>query len=252
MALDLDKRWWMSLYVEVEVATQILSMIPARGSSKSVPRKNIRSLAGKPLIVWTIETALACPNLDRVIVSTDDEEIAQIASDHGAEVPFLRPAELAQDDTPDLPVYQHALSWLAEHEGYCPDVIVWLRPTVPLRAVEDVECAIEMLIRTGADCVRSICLTEHHPYWMKRLDGDRLVPFVDEIDESKYYRRQLLPPVYRLNGAVDVTWCKAVMGKGLLYGGDVRGYVMPVERSIDLDSELDFALAELLLRTREP
>lgn len=231
---------------------RILGIIPARGGSKSVPRKSIRSLAGKPLIVWTIEVALACPILDRVIVSTDDEEIAQIVSDHGAEVPFLRPAELAQDDTPDLPVYQHALSWLAEHEDYHPDIVVWLRPTAPLRTVQDVEAAIKLLIKTGADCVRSVSPAEHHPYWMKRLDGDRLVPFMDGIDENKYYRRQLLPPVYRLNGAVDVTRCRTVMEKGHLYSGDVRGYVMPVERSIDLDSELDFALAELLLQMGEP
>ena len=231
---------------------RVLGLIPARGGSKGVFRKNIRQLAGKPLIAWTIEVALACPSLDRVIVSADDQEIAEIARQYGAEVPFLRPAELAQDDTPDSPVYQYALSWLAEHKGYRPDIVVWLRPTVPLRTVQDVEAAIQQLIETGADCVRSVCLAEHHPYWMKRLNGNCLVPFVDGIDEGKYYRRQLLPPVYRLNGAVDVTWYRTVMEKGLLYSGDVRGYVMPVERSIDLDSELAFALAELLLQRRKP
>lgn len=229
-----------------------LCIIPARGGSKGVLRKNIRQLAGKPLIAWTIETALACPSLTRVIVSTDDQEIAEIARQYGAEVPLLRPAELAQDDTPDLPVYQHALSWLAEHECYRPDIVVWLRPTVPLRTVQDVEAALQQLIETGADCVRSVCPAKHHPYWMKRLNGDRLVPFVEGIDVARYYQRQLLPPVYRLNGAVDVTWCRTVMEKGLLYSGDVRGYVMPAGRSIDLDSELDFALAELLLQRRNP
>ena len=229
-----------------------LALIPARGGSKGIPRKNVRMLAGKPLIAWTIETALACPRLDRVIVSTDDQEIAQVASQYGAEVPFIRPAELSQDDTPDLPVYIHALSWLVEHEGYCPDVVVWLRPTSPLRTVQDIEAAIQILVETGADWVRSVCPAEHHPYWMKRLDGNHLLPFMDGIDESKYYRRQLLPPVYRLNGAVDVTWYKTVMEKGLLYNGDVRGYVMPPERSIDLDTELDFVLVELLLQRREP
>jgi len=228
----------------------VLGLIPARGGSKGIPRKNIRQLAGKPTIAWTIATALACPVLGRVVVSTEDEEIAEIARHYGAEVPFLRGVELAQDDTPDLPVYQHALSWLAEHEGYNPDIIVWLRPTVPLRAVEDIAVAVDLLVQTKADLVRSVCLAEHHPYWMKRLEHDRLVPFVDGIDESKYYRRQLLPPVYRLNGAVDVTWRQTVMEKGLLYTGDVRGYVMPAERSVDLDSELDFALAELLLQRK--
>jgi CMP-N,N'-diacetyllegionaminic acid synthase len=231
---------------------QILALIPARGGSKGVARKNIRELAGKPLIAWTIEIASACSTLDRVIVSTEDQKIAKIARQCGAEVPFIRPGELAQDNTPDLPVYQHALSWLAEYEGYRPEIVVWLRPTTPLRTVQDVEAAIQLLIETGADCVRSVSLAEHHPYWMKRLDGDRLVPFVDGVDESKYYRRQLLPSAYRLNGAVDVTWYRTVMQKGMLYSGDVRGYVMPVERSIDLDSELDFALAELLLQRRTP
>lgn len=231
---------------------KVLAVIPARRGSKSILRKNLALLASKPLIAWTIETALACSRLSRVIVSTDDQEITEVARRYGAEVPFLRPAELAQDDTPDLPVYQHALSWLAEHEGYCPDIVVWLRPTAPLRTVQDVECAIQILIRTGADCVRSVCLAEHHPYWMKRLDGDRLMPFLDGIDESKYYRRQLLPPVYRLNGAVDVTWRRTVMQKGLLYSGDVRGYLMPAERSVDLDKELDFVLAELLLQGKKP
>lgn len=229
----------------------VIAIIPARGGSKSVPRKNIRQLAGRPTIAWTITVALACPVLDRVTVSTDDKEIAEVAKQYGAEVPFLRGAELAQDDTPDLAVYQHALSWLAEHEGYYPDIVVWLRPTAPLRTVQDIEAAIDILVRTKADFVRSVCVAEHHPYWMNRLDADRLVPFVEGVDESQYYRRQLLPPVYRLNGAVDVTWRSTIMEKGLIYSGDVRGYVMPAERSIDLDSELDFTLAELLLQRKK-
>jgi CMP-N,N'-diacetyllegionaminic acid synthase len=231
---------------------EIIAIIPSRGGSKGVPRKNIRQLAGKPLIAWTIETAKACSSLRRVIVSTDDLEIAEIAQRYGAEVPFIRPAELARDDTPDLPVYQHALSCLAEHNDYRPDIVVWLRPTAPLRTVQDIEAAIQLLIETGADCVRSVCLVKHHPYWMKRLEGDRLVSLVNGADESKYYRRQLLPPVYRLNGAVDVAWRETVVEKNLLYGGNMRGYVMPAERSIDLDSELDFAVAGLLLQRRRP
>lgn len=228
----------------------ILAIIPARGGSKRVPRKNIRPVAGKPLMAWTIEVALACPSLDRVIVSTDDSEFAEIACKYGAEVPFLRPDDLAQDDTSDLPVYQHALSWLEERESYRPDIVVWLRPTAPLRIVQDVECAIEILIETKADWVRSVCSVEHHPYWTMKLDRNRLIPLLNGIDFIKYYRRQLLPPAYRLNGAVDVAWWGTLMDKQLLYTGDVRGYVMPVERSVDLDTELDFELAELLLQRR--
>ena len=226
---------------------RVLALIPARGGSKGIPRKNIRIIAGKPLIAWTIETALACPGLDRVIVTTDDEEIANIAKAYGAEVPFLRPAELAQDNTPDLPVYQHAVSWLAEHERYHPDIICWLRPTSPLRTVQDVENAVNLLIKTKADGVRSVCVSDEHPYGIQKMDGNRLQPFMDNIDRSKYYRRQMLPTVYRFNGAVDVTWCKTVMKKGQLYTGDLRGYVMPPERSVDIDNELDFILTEALL-----
>ncbi len=230
---------------------EVLGLIPARGGSKGIPGKNIRSLAGQPVIAWTIETALACPALDRVIVSTDDEKIAEISGQHGAEVPFLRPAELARDNTPDLPVYRHALTWLAERENYYPDIVVWLRPTAPLRAASDIMAVVDLLGDTGADYVRSVCPAEHHPYWMKKLEGDRLIPFLPEMDEKTYYQRQLLPPVYRINGGVDAIWRRTVMETGLPFGGDIRGYVMPPERSVDLDSELDFILVEQLLR-RQP
>lgn len=228
-----------------------LAIIPARGGSKQVPHKNIRSLGGQPLIAWTIQTALGCSDL-RIVVSTDDPEIATIATRYGAQVPFIRPSELAQDDTPDLPVYRHALAWLASHEDYQPEVVIWLRPTAPLRTAQDIQNALQLLANSHADCVRSVCLAEHHPYWMKRLDGERLRPFIDGADEHTYYRRQLLPPVYRLNGAVDVIRCASLGERDSLFGGDMCGYIMPPERSIDLDSPLDFAVAELLLQRRGP
>jgi CMP-N,N'-diacetyllegionaminic acid synthase len=232
-----------------------LALIPARGGSKGVARKNIRLLAGKPLIAWTIETALCCPILDRVIVSTEDAEIAGISREFGAELPFIRPASLAQDDTPDLPVFQHTIAWLDSHEKYQPDIVVWLRPTTPLRTVEDIEAAVQILQETNADCVRSVCAVEHHPYWMKKLEAGRLSSFIKSADERQYYQRQTLPPVYRLNGVVDVIWRSRVSDtreEGKLFWGwdDMGGYVMPVERSIDLDSELDFALVELLLERK--
>lgn len=229
---------------------EVLAIIPARGGSKGVPGKNIRSLGGKPLIAWTIEAALGSSAPKRVVVSTDDEAIAQIARKHGAEVPFLRPSEIAQDDTPDLPVCRHALTWLMQHEHYRPDLVAWLRPTAPLRTAADVDGAIELLQKTDADCVRSVCLTEHHPYWMKRLDEGRLVPFMEGLDENKYYRRQLLPPAYRYNGAVDVVRCLSIPTGNVLFGGVMLGYVMPSDRSIDLDTEIDFALADLLIQRR--
>ena len=219
----------------------ILGLIPARGGSKGVPRKNVRQLAGKPLIAWTIEAALDAPSLDRVVVSTDDEEIAEIARAHGAEVPFLRPAELARDETADLPVYRHALAELGE-----PDSVAWLRPTAPLRAAEDIEAALGLLGETGADTVRSVTEAEHSPYLMGRLDGGRLVPLLGDVPE----RRQLLPLVYRLNGAVDVVRCSSV--GDVLFGGDVRAYVMPAERSVDVETELDLLLAEANLNASTP
>lgn len=228
----------------------ILAIIPARGGSKGVPRKNIRELAGKPLIAWTIETVKATPCIDRLIVSTDDLEIAEIAEQYGASVPFLRPIELAQDDTLDLPVYQHVLTMLQEREGFSPDIVVWLRPTAPLRVREDIEASIEKLIQTKADWVRSVCTVEHHPYWAFLMEGDRLKPLVEGIDIKKYYRRQLLPPAYQLNGAVEVCWRATIEDKGLLYIGNVVAYVMPLERSVDMDRELDFCLAETIIKRR--
>ena len=155
-----------------------LAIIPARGGSKTVPHKNIKALAGKPLIAWTIETALASAAVERVLVSTDSQQIRDVACRWGAQVPFLRPDAYAQDDTPDLPVYLHALRWLAEHENYRPWAVAWLRPTTPLRSAADVDAAVQILAESDADCVRSVVAVEHHPYWMKTLDGNRLQPFV--------------------------------------------------------------------------
>lgn len=227
-----------------------LAIIPARGGSKRIPKKNICLLDGRPLIAWTIESALNCPFIDRVIVSTESEEIREISRMHGADAPFLRPKQLAQDDTPDLPVYRHVVSWLWENDGYYPDSVAWLRPTAPLRTTEDIKIPIGMLASTGADCVRSVTEVEHHPYWMKNLEGDRLVPFIAGKDEHTYFQHQLLPTVYRLNGAVDITRCQQVMERNVLYGDDMRGYPMPLIRSIDIDTELDWAMVELLLQQR--
>lgn len=227
-----------------------LALVPARGGSKGVPRKNLRPVGGRPLIVWTIECALTSAGVDRVVVSTDDEEIAAVARGAGAETPFLRPTELAADETPDLPVFRHALAELVAG-GYRPELVVWLRPTAPLRTAADVEAVLALLSETGADAVRSVTEAEHHPYWVRRLEGTRLLPLLEGIDEAAYPRRQLLPPAYRLNGAVDAVRVDAVRpGARVLFEGDVRGYVMPRERSIDIDSELDLAVADLLLERR--
>jgi CMP-N-acetylneuraminic acid synthetase len=226
---------------------KILCIIPARGGSKGVHRKNIRPIGGKPLIGWTIEVALNTSCIDRIIVSTDDEEIADIVKDYGIEVPFLRPKELGQDDTPDMPVYEHTLTWLTKHEHYNPEIIIWLRPTSPLRTSTDIENAVQMLIGSNADWVRSVCEVTHHPYWMYKIKNGKMKSFIENIDIQKYHQRQLLPPVYRINGAVDVTWRRTILDKRLNYCGKLHAYIMPVERSLDIDTESDIKLFESYL-----
>jgi CMP-N,N'-diacetyllegionaminic acid synthase len=225
-----------------------LGVIPARGGSKSIPRKNAKVIAGKPLLAWTVESALRSKTLNQVIVSTDDEEIAGIGRKWGARVPFIRPFELAQDDTPTLPVIQHAVSWLESTEGYIPEIVLLLQPTSPLRRTEHIDQAVELLLQTGADSVVSVCLSEQSPYWMKRLEGDRVFPFLNKAPE--YTRRQDLPRVYRLNGALYATRYDVLMRQRRILGEDTRAIVMDAESSIDIDSQLDFKIAEMLLAER--
>ncbi len=150
---------------------EVLAIIPARGGSKGIPRKNIRSFAGAPLIAWSIAAAQQSNTVTRVIVSTDDEEIAAVARQYGAETPFLRPAEFAQDQTTDLPVFEHALDWLAAHEQYQPNVVVQLRPTSPVRPVGLVDDAVQLLLsRAGADSVRGVVPAGQNPHKMWKID----------------------------------------------------------------------------------
>jgi len=230
---------------------KILAIIPARGGSKGVPKKNIKMLAGKPLIAWTIETALSVPCLDRVVLSTDDRKISETAKQYGADVPFLRPEKIALDDTLDMPVYEHALAWLKDNENFSPDIIVWLRPTAPLRIAQDINNALDILIKKEPDWVRSVCEVEHHPYWMYKLNGGRMESFVDGIQIKNHMRRQLLPPAYRLNGAVEVAWRATILEKKLLYSGVIEAYIMPPDRSIDIDREIDFKLAETYMKLKK-
>jgi N-acylneuraminate cytidylyltransferase/CMP-N,N'-diacetyllegionaminic acid synthase len=228
---------------------KILSIIPARLGSKNIPGKNIKYFAGKPLIEYTIESALNSKLINRVIVSTESEEIAQISRNYGAEIPFLRPVELAQDETPTLPVLQHVVDFLHNKESYEPDMIVTLQPTSPLRKTEHIDEAIIKLIETEADSVVSLCKVEHSPYWMKKLEGDnRVFSFIEESE--KYTRRQDLPKIYRLNGAVYVTKYDVLMRGNRILGDDTRAIIMSQEDSIDIDTELDLMLAELVFLKR--
>ncbi len=226
-----------------------LGLIPARGGSKEVPRKNIRPLAGKPLIVYTIEAALQSQHRLRVVVSTDDQAIAETARAAGADAPFLRPPELARDETPMLPVLQHAIKYLKQEEGYYPNMVILLQPTSPLRTTEHIDQAIELFLETRANSVVSLCKVEHSPYWMKIIDVEgRVSSFVKSNKE--YIRRQDLPKVYRLNGAIFVTEPDIIMNEGRVLGDDTRAYIMEPEDSIDVDTELDFELAELIIKKR--
>ncbi|MFN0071862.1 MAG: cytidylyltransferase domain-containing protein [Chloroflexota bacterium] len=230
---------------------RVLGIIPARGGSKGVPRKNLRELGGRPLIRWSIDSANASRLLDRCIVSTDDPEIAEAARSFGAEVPFLRPAEFAQDDTPDLPVFLHALRWFDEYEEYRPDAIVHLRPTLPFRPVGLIDAVIERLLSTGADCVKSVVPVEQHPHKMWRLADGLLHPFQDTPlwrQVGPDYPRQKLETVYWSAGLVDAIRRETVLDRESTVGDRVVAFPVDPEFLIDLDTERDFLIAEALLQ----
>jgi CMP-N,N'-diacetyllegionaminic acid synthase len=205
-----------------------ITIIPARGGSRGIPRKNVAPLAGKPLIAYSIEYSRRCRLIERTIVSTDDKEIADIARECGAEVPFRRPPELARDDTQDYPVFRHALDWLKEHEGHVPEMVVHLRPTSPLRPPGLIERAIAMMERDPeADCLRTICETPVTPYKMWRLEGSYLKPFVQLKGKESYNMpRQDLPRVYWHNGVLDVIRASTILEKGSVSGTKILPLLM--------------------------
>lgn len=230
-----------------------IALIPARSGSKSIPDKNVKPLAGKPLLAWSVEIGLACPSVDRVIVSTDSDSIARVALDHGAEVPFLRPPELAQDDTPDLPVFVHCIEWMTEHEGAAPDLIVQLRPTSPLRTVEMVEDAIALLRDDPkADSVRTMCTPTQEPYKMWRIGDDGYAEPLLTTDHLEPYNqpRQELPASYWQNGYVDVMRARTVMGLGSMTGRRILPLVVHERYVLDIDTPVTWRLAEAMLEER--
>lgn len=220
---------------------RILGLIPARGGSKGIPRKNVKLISGKPLIAWTIEAALRSRQLAAVVVSTDDAEIADVARRYGAQVPFMRPAELAQDGTPGLDPVLHALECLPQYDN-----VMLLQPTSPLRTTEDIDACISLRHRSGAPAAVSVTEPERHPFWMYTLgQGGGMHPL---MNAPAVTRRQELPPVYAANGALYYTeagWLRA--GRAFITPETVA-YIMPADRSVDLDTPLDWKLAELLLK----
>lgn len=225
---------------------KILAIIPARGGSKGIVGKNIKELNGKPLIAYTIEEAKKSEYINRIVVSTDNEEIANISKKYGAEVPFLRPLELAQDDTPTIECVIHMLNVLKENEDYIPDYVCLLQCTSPLRTFNDIDGTIEKLLSTGLDSAASVCEAEVNPYWTNIFNGERLEYFLK--DGKEITRRQDLPNVYRLNGAVYVAKCDVLKNEMTFETEYTTGYVMDKNSSIDIDDIIDFKFAELLMK----
>jgi CMP-N,N'-diacetyllegionaminic acid synthase len=227
---------------------EILALVPARGGSKGVPGKNIRPLAGKPLIDWSIEAAMASRYVTRTLVSTDDPEIADVARRCGADTPFLRPVELALDNTPQLAVAEHALDWLQSHEhGYTPDYLLLLQPTSPLRSSADIDAAIEIARGRHADSVVSVCEAHPHPRLCCRLSETGVLTRYLK-SEAPPDCRQDLPPAYALNGAIYLVTPARLRAERSFLTLDAQAYIMPPERSLDIDTVWDFRLAEMISR----
>jgi len=231
---------------------EVLAIIPARGGSKGIPRKNIRDFAGFPLITYSIAAAQQSEAVTRVIVSTDDEEIAAVAREWGAEVPFLRPAELARDETLDLPVFEHALSWLAEHEQYHPDLVIQLRPTSPVRPADLIDRAVAKLAaHPEADSVRGIVPAGQNPHKMWRVGSDgRLQSLlkVDGISEPYNAPRQTLPSIYWQTGHIDVIRPATILEKHSMSGDVILAVHIDPQYTIDIDNLRDWARYEWLVR----
>lgn len=232
--------------------TEVLAIIPARGGSKGIPRKNIRNFAGHPLIAYSIAAALQARRVTRVIVSTDDPEIAEVARTYGAEVPFLRPAELAQDTTLDLPVFQHALAWLTANEAYAPDVVVQLRPTSPIRPVGLVDEAVRILLEhPEADSVRGVVPAGQNPHKMWRIDLQtgqmKNLLDVPGVPEPYNAPRQVLPPVYWQTGHIDVIRPITILEKNSMSGDVILPVMIDPRYTVDIDSLSDWTRAEWLV-----
>ncbi len=236
---------------------KILAIIPARGGSKSIPGKNIKLLLGKPLIAWTIEEAKKSKYITRLIVSTDSQEIVDIAKSYGAEIPFLRPPEISGDIATDIEFLTHALDFLKEKENYEPEIVLRLPPTSPLRTAVHIDEGIKKLLDTPeADAVRPIVEAPKHPYKLWKISDDNkwLEPFLSKeltnFDEPHNLPRQLFPKVYIHTGAMDVMKIRAIREQKSTSGKKLAYFFMRAEDSINIDSPLDFEIAEILMKRR--
>ncbi|MED4888214.1 acylneuraminate cytidylyltransferase family protein [Lysinibacillus sp. FSL R7-0073] len=227
---------------------KVLAIIPARSGSKGLPHKNIKVLNGQPLLTYSIQHALNSQLINRVIVSTDSEEYAKISKQYGAEVPFIRPEKIAGDFALDIETFEHALNYLEETEGYVPDIVVHLRPTFPIRNIEDIDTMISMLINDKqADSVRCIAPVKETPYKMWRKDeAGVLQPLLNDIEEAYNMPRQGLPKVYYQNACVDVIRPDIIKNKKSMTGEVILGYEMTA--NYDIDTEQDFIKAEQYIK----
>jgi CMP-N-acetylneuraminic acid synthetase len=232
---------------------KVLGLIPARGGSKSIPRKNIAPLLGRPLLAYTCEAALSSTRLTRVVLSTDDEEIARVGRDCGVEAPFIRPRKLAGNDASSLAVAQHAVRWMSDHENFAADLIVLLQPTSPLRLATHIDEALDLLERTGADTVVSVSEVPHrfNPFSIMKLNDDSLLSFWQESVIFDRFQRQNIPRFYARNGpAVLAARTKLLFQAESFYGERIVPYVMNPEESVDIDSPFDLEFAAWILQRR--
>lgn len=231
----------------------VLAVVLARGDSKRIPNKNIKKLGGKPLIAHSIEVAKSSKYIDRVITSTDSEEIANIAKKFGSEIPFMRPAELAADTVTDFPVFEHALAWLDEHENYKPDIVVQVRPTSPLRTTEDFDRAIELLAEhPEVDSVRTVAEPEQSPYKMYKIrESGLLEPLltIPGVSESFNLPGQKLPKAYKHVGYVDVMWRKTIVEKKKMTGDKILPLILESAES-GINTPEDWQYYEYLIAKR--
>lgn len=234
--------------------SEVLAIVPARGGSKSMPRKNLQPFAGHPLLAWSVAAGLQARAVGRVIVSTDDDEIAEIARRYGAETPFLRPGNLAADDTPDLPVFEHALDWLRREESYQPHIVVQLRPTSPVRPPDCVDRAVQILLdHPEADSVRGVVPSGQNPYKMWRIadDGPMLPLLRDGFSEPYNMPRQALPATYWQTGHVDAIRTATIVEKKSMSGELILPLVLDLRYTVDIDTLRDWQRAEALLASGE-
>ena len=231
---------------------KILTIIPARGGSKGIKLKNLSKINGKPLVAFSIEHSLASKLINRTIVSTDNEEIAKVSEEYGAEIPVFRSKELSGDRVLDLPVFEHMLTYLKEEENYEPEIVVHLRPTSPYRKAEWVDSAIKLLIEnSSADSIRSVSEPSHHPYRVFEIKNKYLFPLMHEKHPEPYLlRRQDLPKMYYYNCVIDVTKASTIFNKKSMTGDKMLPYIMKPEDSIDIDKPMDLEFAKFFLKRR--